>query len=468
MLFHRYFTYCTYIQLYQELNDQTFQKGARTDGMQDDYERILSVGEECISADELKRLIIAKGRGSNSDDGSSSTSTADRCIRLYDGFEPSGRMHIVQGVFKAMNVNKCTADGTNATSNNSSSGSSTGVNWVLRKKPNQVAHKTAHALDREFRVLQSLQRYNQQQQQQQQQGVDRCIPVPDVYAYCDEESVIGSEFYMMEYVKGRVFVDPSLPGMTSHDRSLAFADAIRILSNLHSASLAGLETFGRHGGYVSRQMKRLLSVAAQQSKVIGPIGHGLETTLAPLLKHHSQHCPDAISLIHGDFKMDNLVFHPTQPKVLAVLDWELSTIGDPYCDLANLCMMYYIPHLGPNSGISGIANMPLRGTGIPTRHHLIRMYCQQTCSGTTTTTTTTTTSDQYFQSTLEWNMFYLAFLFFKNCVIIHGVQQRSNIGVASNASLANQLVTLLPTMVQTTQSLLHQYTTSTATHQSRL
>ena len=220
---------------------------------------------------------------------------------------------------------------------------------VLRKKPNKIAHKSAHALHREYHVLKCIQQFNASLDNKSKR-----IPVPNTFAYCDNDKVLGAEFYIMEYIEGRIFVDPSLPGMTKDEREKAYIDAVRILSNIHSIPLdeVGLGTFGRKGQYVSRQIKRLTSVAEQQSQTIGPI-EGINE-VSQLLSASSKYCPDNVGLIHGDFKIDNLIFHPTLPRVIGVLDWELSTVGDFMCDLANLCMMYYVPSVKESWGIAGI------------------------------------------------------------------------------------------------------------------
>ncbi len=226
------------------------------------------------------------------------------------------------------------------------------VKLVLRKKPEKIAHKSAHALHREYQVLNSIQKYNSSLLDK-----SRTVPIPTTLAYCADESILGAEFYLMEYIEGRIYIDPSLPDMSKEEREKCFSEVIRVLCNIHSIPIdeVGLGNYGKKGQYVSRQIRRLTLVAEEQSMAVGPI-EGMDDMMDLLFKSATR-CPDHIGLIHGDFKIDNLIFHPVLPKVIGVLDWELSTVGDCMCDLANLCMMYYIPTIKEGWGIAGIEGM---------------------------------------------------------------------------------------------------------------
>jgi aminoglycoside phosphotransferase (APT) family kinase protein len=341
------------------------------------------------------------------------------------------------------------------------------VKLVLRRKPNKIAHKSAHALHREYRVLESIAKYNQQVQNSND-DFDRTIPIPHPYAYCNDESVIGSEFYIMKFVEGRINVDPRMPCMVSKEERIeAFRDAIRVLVNIHNFPWknAGLENYGGKSSgaanqtYVQRQLGRLLQVATKQSEMLksskansndSPSGDVdmdyVEKTLheiAQILSKNADKVPNKLGLLHGDYKIDNLIYHPTLPKVIAVLDWELSTIGDSCCDIANLCMMYFMPEIEKQWGVAGLGGELLYRTypikevnthglisciysfipempdtkfqtlGIPSRMQVLSLYSEEDIRHTTSAALPLSTIQ-------EWSGFYLAFLFFKNCVIVHG------------------------------------------------
>lgn len=315
---------------------------------------------------------------------------------------------------------------------------------VLRKKPLKVAHASAHALHREFRILKALRQHNLSHDAQ---TTHRQVPVPQVYAYCKDENVLGAEFYLMEFVEGRIFTDPSLPNMTRADRTAAFHNVLTCLANLHAVDYhsVGLESYGHEGFYVQRQIDRLMQVSRKQAELSSCPPLPQLDDIALQLSRAAKRCPNHVSLLHGDFKIDNLVFHPTEPRVIAVLDWELSTIGDPLCDVANLCMMYFMPQAQEsNYGIAGIAGLNLQTLGIPDRFQLLQEYCDCNLANIS------------LQEAMEWSGFYLAFLFFKNCVIVQGVAQRAKAGVASSA-IANRVASLLPTIIEITLKILREY-----------
>lgn len=309
---------------------------------------------------------------------------------------------------------------------------------VLRRKPSSVAHPSAHALHREFQLLMAMYKHNQAYPSDE----SKHVPVPCPYAYCTDKTVLGSEFYLMEYVSGRIFTDSSMPGMTREDRKLAFVSVISVLANLHNVDIAqvGLQDYGKGGKYVQRQLIRLVSVSRKQVELSDTPAPEIQD-LAVQLQQYAGDCPNHISLIHGDFKIDNLVFHPTEPRVLAVLDWELSTVGDSLCDVANLSMMYLMPR-SKRAAISGVAGLDLKDLAIPSRMQLLELYCE--CRNLKEIT---------YGNLRLWSGFYLAFMTFKNAVIIQGVAQRAKAGVASSAR-AGEVANFLPMIVQLTQSIL--------------
>tara|TARA_R110002153_G_scaffold263783_2_gene425271 strand:+ start:1511 stop:2551 length:1041 start_codon:yes stop_codon:yes gene_type:complete len=270
--------------------------------------------------------------------------------------------------------------------------------YVLRRQPPGKLLKSAHAVDREYKVIAALQGSK--------------VPVAKVYHLCEDPSVIGSLFYIMEYVEGRVFWDSSLPEISNNSqRSQMYQQMVEVLVALHSVDIekVGLSDYGRPGNYFERQFSRW-----SQQYVLSET-HDIPQMNA-LISWLEQHLPaddGRVSLVHGDYRMDNLMFHPTEPKIIAVLDWELSTLGHPFADLAYQCMQLRLPeNVGKATGLGGIDRASL---GIPDEQAYVASYCKL----------------MGIDKITNWN-FYLAFSFFRLAAIAQGVAKRAQDGNASN------------------------------------
>ncbi len=228
-----------------------------------------------------------------------------------------------------------------------------GTRYVVRRKPPGQLLKSAHAVDREYRVLSAL------------QATD--VPVPRTYALCTDESVIGTWFYVMECVEGRVLWEPHLPDCTPADRFAIYDSLCDVLARLHSVDVRalGLENFGRPGNYFARQLSRWTRqyVASQTQAVreMDLLMEWLPRTIPP---------GDETSLIHGDFKLDNTILHPTEPRVIAILDWEISTLGHPLGDFTYLCMPWF------EGG--AFEELDLASHGLPSLDEYAAAYCRRT------------------------------------------------------------------------------------------
>ncbi|CAM9530049.1 unnamed protein product, partial [Laminaria digitata] len=335
--------------------------------------------------------------------------------------------------------------------------------FVLRKKPATVKVSSAHAIEREFRVLRALRHTD--------------IPVPRALVLCEDASVIGTPFYLMEFVEGRIFSDAALPSMSRGDRAAAYASAAETLARLHRVDVvhAGLQGYGRmSGGYLRRQVTTLERVAKKQAEDAGPIeGFGEVVDDLRRLSPGSgdddgggsgSGVPDRVTLVHGDFRIDNLVFHPHSPRVIAVLDWELSTLGHPLADLANLCILHHFPAAavtvspsspagnGAPSPLAGLKGLDLEALGIPGQRELIGLYRRAVGR------------DRLVgvggRGAAELGM---AFILFKMAVIAHGVKARNARGVASstNASLVAAMVPAVMDMARGQICALKEKTAST-------
>ncbi len=272
--------------------------------------------------------------------------------------------------------------------------------YVLRRQPPGKLLKSAHAVDREYRVLKAL--------------ADTDVPVAKVYHLCEDTGIIGSMFYLMEYCEGRIYWDAALPEVSREERGQLYDEMNRVLAALHNVDIdkVGLSDYGRPGNYFQRQFDRWSSqYRASQT------GH-IEAMEA-LMTWLGSNIPEddgRVSLVHGDYRLDNLMFHPTEPKAIALLDWELSTLGHPFADLGYLCMQMRMPAIGTVSGLRG---KDLAELGIPDEQAYVNSYCQRTGI-----------------DKIDNFGFYIAFSFFRLAAIIQGVAKRAIDGNASNKNAA--------------------------------
>lgn len=280
-----------------------------------------------------------------------------------------------------------------------------GKSYVMRAKPGPVAKllPSAHAIEREYRVMKGL------------AGTD--VPVPHMYALCEDESVMGRAFYIMEFMEGRVLWDQSLPGMTPAQRAEIYDEMNRVIAALHSVKFAerGLADYGKSGNYFERQIgrwsKQYVASVTQPIPEMDQLMAWLPANMPASAKDESR-----VSIVHGDYRLDNLMFHPTEPRVIAVLDWELSTLGHPLADFSYHCMSWHIPaELG-----RGIAGLDIAALGIPSEQDYIQRYCQRT--GT----------QDVAALQRDWN-FYLAYNMFRIAAILQGIAKRVEAGTASSA-----------------------------------
>lgn len=271
--------------------------------------------------------------------------------------------------------------------------------YVLRKKPPGKLLPSAHQVDREYRVIKALADHTD-------------VPVPKPYALCQDDGVIGTAFYIMEFLPGRILADPKMPGVSPSDRGKIFDSMNDVLARIHNVDYRkeGLGDFGREGQYIARQISRWSSQ------------YDLSRTdnveaMELLKKWLPENIPpgDETRINHGDYRLGNTIVHPTEPRVIAVLDWELSTLGHPLADLGYNCMMY---HFGEGFGASGgYADINPKTFGIPSEADYLAAYARRTGRGR-----------------IEHWEFYLAFSLFRLAAIVQGVYKRGLDGNASSAT----------------------------------
>ena len=272
-----------------------------------------------------------------------------------------------------------------------------GKYYVMRAKPGPVAKllPSAHAVEREFRVITAL------------GGAG--MPVPRTYCLCEDEGIIGRAFFIMQYVEGRVFWEQGLSGMQSAERAAIYDEMNRVIAALHAVdySAIGLADYGRPGNYFARQIgrwtKQYRASETEKIEAMDNLIDWLPANVPP---------GDETSIVHGDYRMDNLIFHPTEPRVLAILDWELSTLGHPLADFSYHCMSWHVP---PGK-FRGIGGLNLAELGIPSEQAYVEAYCRRTGR----------------EGIGHWN-FYLAYSMFRIAAILQGITKRALEGIASSA-----------------------------------
>ena len=272
-----------------------------------------------------------------------------------------------------------------------------GKKYVLRRKPPGKLLPSAHAVDREYRVISALHLTG--------------FPVARPHVLCEDETVIGTAFYVMDYVEGRVLWDQALPGMARSERAAIWDELNRVIALLHSIdySRIGLEGFGKPGNYIERQVARWpRQYQASETETI----EAMNDLIAWLPKNIPPETGTAV--VHGDFRLDNVIYHPAEPRILAVLDWELSTLGDPLADFAYHCMSWHIP---PGE-FRGVLGLNLKELGIPEEAEYVARYCERT--------------GRKSIDPSHWD-FYLAYNLFRIAAILQGIMKRVVDGTAASA-----------------------------------
>ena len=262
--------------------------------------------------------------------------------------------------------------------------------YVMRKKPPGKLLKSAHAVDREYRIMTALR--------------DTGVPVPETHHYCEEDSVVGTPFFIMENVEGRVIMDVRLPSLSPEDRAALYLDCARVMAAIHTVDLeaAGLGDYGRPGNYYARQVSRWSKqYEASKTEDIPE----MDALMAWLPKHIPE--TEETTIAHGDYRIGNCIIHPTEPRIVAVLDWELSTLGHPLADASYFCMSYHLD-------VHNEGPFPPPGSGIPSEEEFLKTYCAYKERGPIE----------------DWK-FYLVYNLFRTAAIGQGVYKR---GLEGNAS----------------------------------
>jgi len=282
------------------------------------------------------------------------------------------------------------------------------AHYVLRRKPPGELLASAHAVDREFRVLDALRHTD--------------VPVPNAVALCEDDSVIGSMFYVMEHLDGRIFWDPAVPEVDNEERTAIYDEMNRVLAALHCVDVdaVGLSDYGKPGNYYARQIGRWTKqYRASETEHVPDM-----EALIDWLPHHIPEGSETVALVHGDYRLDNMIFHPSEPRIIGILDWELSTLGDPLADLAYQLMAWRFPREG---GIAGLEGLDRASLGLPSDEDYISDYCRRTGR----------------DGIADWP-FYMAFCFFRIAAILQGIKKRAQIGTASSAEADSRAIMVGP------------------------
>jgi len=281
--------------------------------------------------------------------------------------------------------------------------------YVLRRKPPGKLLKSAHAVDREYRIISAL------------YGAD--FPVPRPYVLSEDDEIIGTMFFIMEYVDGRIFWDLDLPNANPEGRAALYDDINNTIAKLHSFDYEalGLGDYGKPGNYFSRQISRWSR--QYRASEIGSI-----RSMDALIEWLPDNIPvdDSSSIVHGDFRLDNMIVHPTRPKVIAVLDWELSTIGHPLADFTYHLMAWQMPKI--DIGMPGLKGLDFGALGLPDEEAYTSLYCERTGRS----------------GGIENRNFYSAFNFFRLAAILQGIAGRVRDGTAASAHAVQATTAVLP------------------------
>ena len=282
--------------------------------------------------------------------------------------------------------------------------------YVLRRKPPGILLKSAHAVDREYRVQRALAASD--------------VPVAAMHLLCEDTDIIGSSFYVMEHITGRIFFDPRLPDLSNVERSNVVKEMNRVLAAIHSVDIdaAGLSEFGPPGNYIARQVNRWSKqYIASETGCLPDMDRLIEMLQERLQGRQGE---EPRTLVHGDYRIDNMMFAGTNPCCLAVLDWELSTIGHPFADLASVIMQWQLPPGNEGRGLEGVNRAD---QGLPSDEEFIASYCERRNI-----------------SVISDFGFYLAFCFFRMAAVLQGVKKRALDGNASNPERGLKMGSYVP------------------------